>query len=332
MVGVHDRDREQLLSYGEIVKGSGTLPTTSTVFEIGSVTKTFTAALFALFVQRGLVRFDDPLQQYVPVWVTVPSYNGQPITLIDLATHTSGLPKSPPLRGIQHLTDEMMYRYLNDYHLTRPPGTQYEYSNTGFALLAHALTRVAGVAYEPLIEREISAKLGMADTRITLTRDEERRFAQGYNARGWPAPVNLRSWPAFIGAGALRSTPNDMMRYLRFNLGILQTDLNGLLPLLQKKWHMAMRPGTGVGLAWQMAPLQPGSDRTMLAKNGGTAGFHSHIACVKETQTGVVMLANTAVKGSVDRAAVRILRVLNHGSERNESIDEPPDDSEEPGM
>jgi CubicO group peptidase (beta-lactamase class C family) len=121
-----------------------------------------------------------------------------------------------------------------------------------------------------------------------------------------------------------------MLRYLRYNMGQLPTDLNTLLPMLQKRWHQAMRPGTWVGLAWQMAPLQPGSDLIKMAKNGGTAGFHSHITFVKETQTGVVMIANTAVKGTLDRTAVRILRVLNQGSERDADIEEPVDEPEEP--
>jgi CubicO group peptidase (beta-lactamase class C family) len=99
VVGVHDRGQEQIFAYGEVVKGSGTLPTASTVFEIGSVTKTFTATLFALFMQRGLVGFDDPLQQYLPEWGTVPSYNGRQITLIDLAgIHRSRGPAVDPRR------------------------------------------------------------------------------------------------------------------------------------------------------------------------------------------------------------------------------------------
>lgn len=103
IVGVRVGAAEQIFSYGETIRRSGRRPSPTTVFEIGSVTKTFTATLLALFAERGIVRLDDPLQAYVPGWVTVPSYGGRQITLLDLATHTSGLPKNPPLRGVRHL-------------------------------------------------------------------------------------------------------------------------------------------------------------------------------------------------------------------------------------
>src|SRR5208282_215717 len=244
IVGVMQGSDRMVRGYGETTVGSGIRPTASTVWEIGSITKTFTAMLLASYVRQGLVHYDDPLQKYVPNWVTVPSYRGRQIELIDLATHTSGLPKDPRLGGRYHLSDEEMYRLTNAYVLTRAPGSRFEYSNWGFALLAHALMRATGQEYQPMVETNLCIPLGLVDTRVDLTPDELARQAQGYGPAGRPKPHDNPTWPAFIGAGALRSTRDDMMRYLAYNLGQANTPLNSLLPDLQRHWHAGGRPGT----------------------------------------------------------------------------------------
>jgi D-alanyl-D-alanine-carboxypeptidase/D-alanyl-D-alanine-endopeptidase len=311
MVGVLAGQDRMVRAFGETAVDSGTRPTGTTVWEIGSITKTFTAVLLALYVQRGLVHYYDPLQKYVPDGVTVPTYEGRQIRLIDLATHTAGLPKDPPLRGVRHLSERAMYRMLTEFKLTRAPGRRFEYSNWGFALLAHALMRVSGKDFQQMVESEICTPLRMVDTHIDLTAGEIARQAQGYSPSGSPRPHTNVTWPAFNGAGALRSTMDDMMRYLAYNMGQTQSPLDSILPDLQRRWHQGGRPGTSVGLAWQMMPMQ-GTDRTIIWKNGAASGFFSYIGFVKESQTGVVVLANRKVP--VDRVGVRILRLLNGAS------------------
>jgi D-alanyl-D-alanine-carboxypeptidase/D-alanyl-D-alanine-endopeptidase len=311
MIGVRSGSDRMIRAFGETALGSGTRPTGTTVWEIGSVTKTFTAILLALYVQRGIVGYNDPLRKYVPQGVTVPSYEGREIRLIDLATHTAGLPKDPPLHGSHHLSDRRMYRMLSNFELTRRPGSKFEYSNWGYALLAHALMTASGEDYQQMVEREVCGPLGMTDTRIDLTPDEAARQAQGYGALGNPRPHTNSTWPAFNGAGALRSTMDDMMRYLGYNMGMTETPLDSLLPDLQRRWHRGGRPGTWVGLAWQMVPMH-GTDHMIIWKNGAVSGFFAYIGFVKDSQTGVVVLANR--KTPVGRIGVRILRVLNGAS------------------
>lgn len=323
IVGVIEGDGRMVRGYGETAIGSGLRPNAQTVWEIGSITKTFTAMLLAIYVQRGLVHYDDPLQKYVPRGVTVPSYKGRRITLIDLATHTSGLPKDPRLGGRRHLSVEQMYKFTNSYKLTRAPGTRFEYSNWGFALLAHALMRATGRDYEQLVEGDICLPLGLIDTRIDLTEDELAREAQGYSPAGMPRPHDNPTWPAFNGAGALRSTMDDMMRYLGYNLGRANSTLNNLLPDLQRRWHAGGMPGTFVGLAWQMMPMR-GTEHTIIWKNGAASGFFSYIGFVRETGTGVVVIANRKVR--VGRIAVQILRLLNGAN----VIESEPSEEQEP--
>jgi serine-type D-Ala-D-Ala carboxypeptidase/endopeptidase len=309
VVGVIAGGDRRIYAHGEVFRGSGIFPDGSTIFQLGSITKTFTGTLLALYVQRGLVRFDDPLQNYVPRWVTVPAWGDRQITLLDLATHTAGLPKDPPMFGIRHLSDRQMYDFLDNYRLPRPPGQQFEYSNLGFALLAHALMRAAGASrYQPIVEREICRPLGMTDTRIELGAEEIPRRAQGYRKDGFPAPFEMATWPAFNGAGALRSTMNDMLKYLAFNMGLASTPLTPLLPALQRRRHPAKNPGGYVGLAWQMMPL-PVTGLNVIWKDGGTVGFSSFIAFVRETGTGVVVLMNQSFPAG--HVAIPILRVLN---------------------
>ncbi|MGH7781531.1 MAG: serine hydrolase domain-containing protein [Candidatus Binataceae bacterium] len=319
MVGVISGSDRMIRAFGSTAPGSGKRPTATTEWEIGSITKTFTAMLLALYVQRGLVRYKDPLQKYVPGGIAVPSYGGRQITLLDLATHTSGLPKDPNLRGVRHLEPAAMYRRLSAYRLTRAPGQQFEYSNWGFALLAHALMRVTGDDYQNLVEREICAPLGMVDTRIDLTPAELARQAQGYSPEGFPRSHDNVTWPAFNGAGALRSTMDDLMRYLAFNLCQTKTPLDALLPDLHKRRHRGGRAGTSVGLAWQILPMR-GTDWSIIWKNGAASGFFSYIGFVKETGTGVIVLANR--KASVGHIGTRILRILNGASS---TIEQPPE-------
>ncbi len=123
-----------------------------------------------------------------------------------------------------------------------------------------------------------------------------------------PRPHDNPTWPAFNGAGALRSTMDDMMRYLAYNMGQMNTPLSSLLPDLQREWHAGGMPGTHVGLAWQMFTMR-GTDHTVIWKNGAASGFFSFIGFVRETGTGVVVIANRKLR--VARIAVRILRMLN---------------------
>jgi len=323
IVGVMQGSDRMVRGYGEVAVGSGIRPNATTVWEIGSITKTFTAMLLAIYVQRGVLQYNDPLQKYVPSWVTVPSFEGRQIRLIDLATHTSGLPKDPELAGRRRLSVDEMYRMTAAYELRRRPGEMFQYSNWGFALLAHALERATGQDYQQLVESNICIPLGLVDTRIDLTPDEQARQAQGYGLGGGPKPHDNPTWPAFDGAGALRSTMDDMMRYLAFNMGQMNTPLSSLLPDLQRDWHAGGMPGTYVGLACQMFQMR-GTDHTVIWKNGAASGFFSYIGFVKETGTGVVVLANHRVR--VGRIAVHILRMLNGAN----IVEPQPSEEEEP--
>lgn len=307
-VGTYDRGTPGFYAYGEVARGTGRSPTPTTEFEIGSVTKVFTTTLLALYAQRQLIKLDAPLQNYVPADITVPSFGARQITLVDLATHTSGLPRQPPMLGDGYSSSEM-FAFLASYQLQRAPGTQFEYSNLGVALLADALAQATGTPWERLVQQEITAKLGMPDTRLKLDDEEHARLAIGYNRAGQRAKENMPTWPAFNGAGALFSTITDMQRFLAWNMGEIKGDFpNGLLNDLHKPRFALPRAGAGVGLGWQIAPL--GADLSVVWKNGDTLGYSSYIGFVPHARSGIVLLANSA-KCPVTRAGYQILATLN---------------------
>ena len=300
----------QTFDYGEVLKRSGRMPSPSTLFQIGSITKTFTGLLLALFVERGIVRLEDPLQQYVPQGIRVPGYNGRQILLVDLATHTSGLPRNPPMKPRQYeLRLEAMYALLNEAKLTREPGQKYEYSSWASALLAEALVRVAKAEdYQALLEREVLSKLGMGETTIRPSAVGDTRVAQGYTRGGYAAPWNLSTWPAFNGGGALYSTMGDMVKYLSFNLGLAQTSLNSVLSVVHQPRARGLTPSHNVGLAWNISDF-PKLNLTIIGKEGGTLGFSSYIGLIRGEPTGVVVLANS-VATETPQIARQILTLL----------------------
>ncbi|HEX7678961.1 MAG TPA: serine hydrolase domain-containing protein, partial [Thermoanaerobaculia bacterium] len=208
VVGVIDPSGRRTVAYGSTKKGEGPVDA-NTVFEIGSITKVFTSLLLADAVQRGEVALTDPVSKYLPPNVKVPERGGKKITLVDLATHTSGLPRMPtnfhprdPGNPYADFSVAQLYEFLSSVELTRDIGSKYEYSNLGGGLLGHALALRAGTDYETLVRTRILEPLGMKSTAITLSKAMKDRLAPGHNAELQP----VANWdiPTLAGAGALR--------------------------------------------------------------------------------------------------------------------------------
>lgn len=276
--------------------GEGARPLSPrTVFEIGSINKTFTTTLLADMVAKGEVALDDPVQRYLPDSVRVPTRNGRQITLLDLATHRSALPRLPdnhqpadPANKYADYRLETVYAFLNDHELRRDIGAEYEYSNLGVGLLGHALSRAAGRPLDQLIRDRITDPLGMAMTSYDRTGALEPWLARGHDEEGRPVPY----WdltPAIAGAGGLRSTMEDMLVYLRAQLGPAENDLARAM----RATHAVQQrfPNVSFGLGWR---VQEANGRTLLSHTGGTGGFSTMMAFDPERRTGFVMLTNTA--------------------------------------
>ena len=266
------------------------------VFEIGSITKVFTAILLAEMADRGEVKLDDPVAKHLRAGVRVPERNGKVITLIDLSTQSSGLPRLPdnmkpanPMNPYADYTVEQMFEFLGRYQLTRDIGAEFEYSNLGVGLLGQALAMRAGKTYEALVKERILDPLHMDHTAVTLTPWMQEHLAKGYSAGGMVMP----NWdlPALAGAGALRSTINDMLKFARANL-----DTSGArLPRLMQQTHVVRRSvgkDMSIGMNWI---IRSTNGRDVVWHNGGTGGYRTWLGFDKTRKVAAIVLGNSAI-------------------------------------
>lgn len=291
VIGLIDESGSRAFGYGRTSETNDEPPGCDTVFEIGSVTKTFTGVLLAEMAGRGEVSLDDPVQKYLPEAVKVPQVGERPITLVDLATHRSGLPRLPdnmnpadPGNPYADYTVEQMYAFVNGCKPKRGPGVAYEYSNFAMGLLGHVLARRADKDYETLVTERILRPLKMNDTRIALDDAARKRLAQGHDADG--EPVSNWDLPTLAGAGALRSTMNDMLEWAAATIDPPDTPLGKAIELARTPRAPADDEAE-IGLGWHA--FKKGS---LLSHGGQTGGYHAFCALKPSKRIAVVVLAS----------------------------------------
>ncbi|NOK58463.1 MAG: CubicO group peptidase, beta-lactamase class C family [Chloroflexi bacterium AL-W] len=270
------------------------IPSGHSLFEIGSITKVFTAVLLADLIFADQARLDESAHDVFPEPNNIP----KEVTLQHLATHTSGLPRLPSnlfwsmLRNVDNPYSNYTQKHLNTYlrryrHKHKHIGT-YQYSNLGAGILGTMLAHQLDISYEEAIRTRISDRLGLDDTRITLSPEQTERLIPGYTAEGKPTP----NWdmPTLAGAGALRSSADDMLCFLVANLD----DTNDLMVMLQfchaGRAHINQTDNQ-IGLGWHIKTLLE-QQHTVLWHNGGTGGYRSYVGLIKQRETGVVILSN----------------------------------------
>ena len=273
-----------------------------TAFEIGSVTKVFTTLVLAEMAARGEVGLDDPVAMHLPATVHMPQRDGHDITLTDLATHTSGLPRLPanlaPADDDNPYADysvEQMYAFLSAYELPRDIGSQYEYSNLGMGLLGHVLARRAGMSYGALVRERILAPLNMRSTADTPAVYMKSRLANGHDDKLMP----VLNWdlPTLAGAGALLSTADDMLNFIEMLVDAPSSPLHAALATT-----LAIRRPIGVatdeaGLGWV---ISGDGDSQIVWHNGGTGGYRAFLGYMPAKSAGVIALSNTSTEVGVD--------------------------------
>jgi CubicO group peptidase (beta-lactamase class C family) len=282
----------RVVAYGD--GGHGRRLTKDSVFEIGSITKTFTATLLSQMARSGEVQLGDPVASLLPAQVSVPSRHGRRITLENLATQTSGLPRLPdnmhPADNANPYADygvDQLYAFLDGYKLPRDPGAAYEYSNLGVGLLGYALSLRAHRSYEDLVRDRILAPLGMASTAITITPALAPRFVDGHDEFGRIA----KHWdiPTLAGAVALRSSMTDMLAYAAANLDADDGPLQQAMAAARAP-RLTVDANTRIGLIWN---TQRYKGRDIVWHDGGTGGFFSFIGLDEARHTAIVVLSNS---------------------------------------
>jgi CubicO group peptidase (beta-lactamase class C family) len=316
VVGLVTPQGARTIAYGTTSKGGSRKAGADTVYDIGSVTKVFTALALADMAGRGEVALDDPVAEYLPKGTRLPRDDARQITLADLATHTAGLPLRPsnlapkdPDNKYAGYDEGDLYEFLAHYKAPHPIGTTYDYSNPGFGLLGLALARRAGTGYDTLIERRILKPLGMADTARRATPSMLRRMAYGYSYDVASADlVPARHWDfgsGVAGAGGYRSTARDLMRLLRAMLGLRPSPLaSAFAATIRIRRPGGMQPATAIALAWNVLDRD---GREIFWKNGSVGGFRAFVGCDPAARLGVVALANAQTGTGADDIGLHIL-------------------------
>lgn len=303
---VIDGNQRVFRSFGETRPGSDVRPQLDSVIRIASLSKLMTSEMLVKLLDQGTVKLNDPLSKYAPPGTRVPTYNGAPITLVNLATHTSSLPREQP-GGAAHRpvfvwpTYSQRWNWLTTASLKAAPGSQAAYSNLAFDLLADALSSASGKPYTQLFEEKITRPLGMKDTTFTPSPDQCRRLMV---AEKGASPCN--NTLAAIGSGGVYSTPGDMMRWMQ---QFLSSDFYSRSPQADRmqtliyQRHQLTRvigmdvPGKAdaLGMGWvYMGPKEghPG----IIQKTGGGGGFITYMAMIPQHNVGAFVVVTRSAQ------------------------------------
>ncbi len=294
-IAVLDHGVRRVFSYG--------VAKTDSIFEIGSITKTFTGLILSEMVEQGKVKFDDPVRELLPAG-TVQKPAGAEITLLDLATQHSGLPRMPdnfkpgdPQNPYADYGAANLYAYLAKQGVAKPDKAEFLYSNLGFGTLGQALSVRAGMPYPQLLKEEVLDPLGMHDTAVALSPEQQARFIPGHT--GDHKPAHAWDLDAFAGAGAIRSTASDMLTYVEANLHPESVKPAGSSPaaktikaaLVQDhELHADSFGGQKIALAWLFDPATGN-----YWHNGATGGYSAYAFFNPKGDYAAVVLLNATL-------------------------------------
>lgn len=329
-IGIVDRNGTQFYSTGKVSSTNNATVDQNTIFAIGSNTKVFTAILLADMIEEGLIKLNDPIDKYLTPNAIVPQFKGHKITFEDLATHTSGLPEIPSnyctsflnitpqttdekvqlafnyMKCTKNYTFDQFYQALSKTTISREPGSKYEYSTFGSALLGNILILKSNMSsYDELLEKRILNVLGMNSTAINLSDEQKSRLASGHLS-GRELPLLNISNPIAPGGG-LYSSASDMLKFISANIGLIKTKLDGAM----QESHL-IRHSTGllipnnidvsgnstnielyIGLGWG---ITTNLGNEIIWHSGATSGgYNAFMGFNPNTGRGIVVLCNTDV-------------------------------------
>ena len=296
IVGIVDSTGRRLFARGPAQIGNDDPVDGDTIFEIGGITKAFTGLLLADMAHRGELSLTDPAVKYLPPGTTLPQRGPRPITLLDFATHTSGLPKMPANvvltdynnPGVEMTVDQLL-KSVGAYELTRDVGSGYEYSDAGYDVLGLVEASVGHTDFETLLKSRIFGPLHMMNTRIASSLDEKDKLSAGYDEHLTPVPHSRV--PRLMGAVGIRSTVNDLLNFIAANAGLTNSPLAPAMADMLKTMRPTQLDARKVAIGWHVVTVN-GND--VVFSNGQTEGYRAFIGFSPKNRAGVVVLSNSA--------------------------------------
>lgn len=315
VVGVVTKHRKEFLGFLQNENSQANVEAGNLFFEIGSTTKTFTSLLLAKLVTDGKISLDDPIRAYKPEYKNALSCNGKDVTFRHLATHTSRLPREDMKTIRKRLKEnkeeknnpyksflaEDLHQFYLDFDLKKEIGEKWGYSNIGIGLLANTLAEILDLPYEEAIQTHILDPLKMNDTFMTVNNNHMDRYVKAYDKKGQLVPpIEL---PAIHGAGAIKSTVNDMLIYLEHQIGLKESPLRESIDLTHDRQNVKAFKHTDMGLCWMIENTK-WSKYPIIHHGGTTIGFHTYCGFIKEDQIGVVAFS------TVQLPLLRMLKMI----------------------
>lgn len=295
-IGLSQRGVRRVLTYGAAQPDS--------IFQIGSITKTFTASALARMIEDGGVQLDTPVRELIPV-AALPHPSGLEMTLLDLATHRSGLPTMPPearpsrvLSPFARFDKSRLYAYLRTHGTGRPEDAPFVYSNLGFGLLGHALANRMGVDYPTLIRELVTAPLGLNDTVVNLSPEQRPRLIQGFDDEGHP--IGAWAFDVLAGAGAMYSTAPDLLRWVEANVRPT-APMASALEFAQQPRRPTRADGR-IGLAWMIDPVSGTFEHS-----GAVGGYTADALFNRNDDLALVVLTNRG-----QGVGAEVSRIVDH--------------------
>lgn len=299
IAGVAASGQSTIVGAGSAREPGSAPPTDSTTFEIGAISQLFGSIVLAELVLLDHLALDDAAHHYLPTGTMLPTFDEVAMTVGQLASHTSGLPREPdgprPIRSEEPYAGydaAVLYRSLLGTTLEFEPGSAYGYSDVGAGLLGHLLALGAEVDYEQLVRTRILEPLGMRDTYIALTPGRAANEARGHDAQLEPALEWRWEQSALLNAGAWRSSARDLLKLARAAISPDTTILGRAIALAMTPRFGYAPPTDSVGLGWHVRDGAPGGRIAWMS--GGTDGFAAMLAVQPSAKRAVVVLANTA--------------------------------------
>jgi len=289
-VDVYYNGHEYQYFYGYANKAKQTPVTRDTLFDLASVTKIFTTTLLANEVKTGKVKLSDPIVKYLPDLSTSKTLPVDHVTLLNLATHTASFPRTVEEFDVDKDDEAGLMQSLKSWHPSYAIGSEYLYSNVSFGLLGLVLANAAGQSYMDALHHQVLKPLGMTNTMVYVPKAKSALQATGYNLKD--KPIVFVSSKYLFGGGSLRSSPADMMTFLKANLNLpvanASTTLLSAMQFAQQPQY-TVKPNFILGLGWQRITR---NGNMYITKNGANVGFSSFIGFMPKEKFGVVVLIN----------------------------------------